>query len=208
MGPDCGPQDNAIHPLGNRRGVAYARLRKVCERSVRLLEFDKPNETIAHDICLRKVKGLRSAHLKLGVSVRVKIITTTDNLLGYGEFIMRWLAIACTLGMLTTSALTAKAAVEAYPNSLPNRTLAESIGQPVFDLDGTFVGKVRGITDADGEPSAIVTPSATFSSRGYLLLPGGDMGPRADGGWLVALTNYSVANLVPYRPGEPVPLYE
>lgn len=91
----------------------------------------------------------------------------------------------------------------------PSDTIAlveQSVGQPVFDLQSTRVGRVDGYIDVHGTPGAVIVASNTFGGH-RIVVPAQDLGQRAEGGLLLALSDSSVSDLPPYHPGRPLPVW-
>jgi hypothetical protein len=84
-------------------------------------------------------------------------------------------------------------------------TLAESIGQPVYDNQDMKIGVLRGETNETGTPSAIVTALGAGPGNHDVLIAEQDLQPRDNGGWLSMLDAGSIAQLQPYVPGHMPP---
>jgi hypothetical protein len=83
----------------------------------------------------------------------------------------------------------------------PDRDWIErSVGQQVFGIKGTPVGRLERYIDVNGTPGVIIAGSPAFNNR-TLIVPAEDLGPRARGGLLLQLTDGSIASLPPYQPG-------
>lgn len=113
---------------------------------------------------------------------------------------MRKILSTCAFVILTATAALGQ----------PGQTLANSVGQPVYDLTNMKVGVIRGVTSELGSPYAIVSisnigraspPGAGNVADYRVLIPQESIQPRTAGGWLAALKSSSIARLRPYVPG-------
>jgi len=89
----------------------------------------------------------------------------------------------------------------------PSRTWVEqsSVGQEVFSLKDTPVGRLDRYVDVHGTPGAIIKGGYAFGGR-TIIVPAQDLSPRTAGGLLVLLTDRGIAGLQPYQPGR-LPLW-
>lgn len=83
----------------------------------------------------------------------------------------------------------------------PSRAWVEqSIGQEVFSLKNTPVGRLDRYVDVHGIPGALIKGGDAFGGR-TIIVPAQDLGPRTAGGILLMLTDRGIAGLQPYQPG-------
>jgi len=76
----------------------------------------------------------------------------------------------------------------------------QSVGQEVFSLKNTPVGRIDRYIEVHGAPGVLIKGSDAFGGR-TLIMPAEDLTPRAAGGLLLMLTDKSVAHMPPYQPG-------
>ncbi len=107
--------------------------------------------------------------------------------------------------VLIGAAIVALAMAPAWAHG-PSRTWVEqSIGQEVFSLKNTPVGRLDRYVDVHGIPGVLIKGGDAFGGR-TIIVPAQDLGPRAAGGLLVLLTDRGIAGLQPYQPGR-LPLW-
>ncbi len=97
-------------------------------------------------------------------------------------------AVIAALAATPVSARVSKAWVE------------QSIGQQVFSLKDTPVGRLDRYVDVHGIPGVIIKGGEAFGGR-TIIVPAQDLGPRSAGGLLLQLTDRGIAGLQPYQPG-------
>ena len=111
-------------------------------------------------------------------------------------------ALACAAILALTVTLTATPALARHPS----QWIEQSAGQEVFNLADTPVGRVERYIDINGVPGAVVMASVHFGGH-PILVAADDLGWRARGGLLLALSNSSTANLPHYHPGWALPIW-
>lgn len=80
--------------------------------------------------------------------------------------------------------------------------IERSVGQEIFNLNNSRVGRLEGYIDLRGTPGIIIATDQKFGSR-KVIAPADDLGKRAGrhNSLLLALSNQSVGNLPTYQPG-------
>jgi len=110
--------------------------------------------------------------------------------------------LACAAIVALGATLTTTPAVARHPS----RWIEQSVGQEVFNLSDTPVGRLERYIDINGVPGAVVLASVHFGGH-PILVAADDLGWRARGGLLLALSNSSTANLPHYHPGWALPIW-
>jgi hypothetical protein len=111
------------------------------------------------------------------------------------EDAMRKFVVLCALAVTTT--------VPAFAEQRTHITIANSVGQPVYDALGFKVGVIEGETRETGSLTAIVYRTNIGGDGNHrVLLHEALMQPRSGGGWLAGLTPYSINQFFPYVPGK------
>ena len=88
----------------------------------------------------------------------------------------------------------------------PRIWVEQSAGQEVFDLEGHHIGWIERYIDISGTPGAIVRASNSVSGNQFLVAAA-NLTKRFDGGYLLMLSDSSVANLPRYHPGWALPIW-
>jgi hypothetical protein len=101
--------------------------------------------------------------------------------------------------LLAGAAMAVLAVTPAWAHNL-KAWIEQSVGQQVFSLGDTPVGRIDRYIDVRGTPGAIITGSKEFGGR-TMIVPAEDLGPRDKSGLLLNLTDRSIATLQPYQPG-------
>ena len=101
--------------------------------------------------------------------------------------------------LLVSAAL---AALALTPASAHNQRawVEQSLGQEVFSLKNTPVGRLERYIDVHGTPGVLIKGGEAFGGR-TIIVPAQDLGPRTAGGVLLMLTDRGIAGLQPYQPG-------
>lgn len=79
--------------------------------------------------------------------------------------------------------------------------IEQSVGQEVFSLKNTPVGRLERYIDVRGIPGVLIKGGDEFGRR-TIIVPAQDLSPRAAGGILLMLTDRGIAGLQPYQPGK------
>jgi hypothetical protein len=107
--------------------------------------------------------------------------------------------------MLAAAAIALLAVTPALASQARKETIrAGVIGQRVFDLQDTPVGRLESFIDVYGTPGALISTDDNLRGR-RILAPAEDLGWRADGGLLLALPAVNIVHLPRYIPGRPLP---
>jgi hypothetical protein len=84
---------------------------------------------------------------------------------------------------------------------VPSRAwIEQSVGQEVFSLKNTPVGRLERYIDVRGTPGVLIKGGDAFGGR-TIIVPAQDLSPRTAGGLLLMLTDRGIAGLQPYQPG-------
>jgi hypothetical protein len=84
---------------------------------------------------------------------------------------------------------------------VPSRAWVEqSVGQEVFSLKNTPVGRLDRYIDVRGTPGVLIKGGDAFGGR-TIIVPAQDLSPRTAGGLLLMLSDIGIARLQPYQPG-------
>ena len=102
--------------------------------------------------------------------------------------------------LLVSAAIAALALTPASALGLSRAWVEQSVGQEVFSLKNTPVGRLDRYIDVRGTPGVIIKGGDAFGGR-TLIVPAQDLGPRTGGGLLLMLTDIGIARLPPYQPG-------
>jgi hypothetical protein len=102
--------------------------------------------------------------------------------------------------LLVTAAILALLLTPASAHGPSRAWVEQSVGQEVFSLKNTPVGRVERYIDVRGTPGVIIKGGDAFGGR-TIIVPAQDLGPRTAGGVLLLLTDRGIAGLQPYQPG-------
>jgi len=101
---------------------------------------------------------------------------------------------------LVSATIIALAMVPASARGPSRAWIERSVGQEVFSLKNTPVGRLERYIDVRGTPGALIKGGDAFGGR-TIIVPAQDLGPRTAGGLLLLLTDRGIAGLQPYQPG-------
>jgi hypothetical protein len=102
--------------------------------------------------------------------------------------------------LLVSAALVVLVLTPASALSPSRAWIEQSVGQEVFSLKNTPVGRLERYIDVRGTPGVLIKGGDAFGGR-TIIVPAQDLGPRTAGGLLLMLTDRGIAGLQPYQPG-------
>jgi hypothetical protein len=102
--------------------------------------------------------------------------------------------------LLVSAALVVLVLTRASALSPSRAWIEQSVGQEVFSLKNTPVGRLERYIDVRGTPGVLIKGGDAFGGR-TIIVPAQDLGPRTAGGLLLMLTDRGIAGLQPYQPG-------